>query len=329
MIARYAISFFIVMGFIVGPVVVYFLSRWLLPRRYGRKVGFVLAAVVILLAGYGMTSGFEALEVRHIEYASSDLPESFDGYRIVQFSDAHVGTFEGSRSWMLQRMVDSINAQHADAIVFTGDLENLSPKDLGDKLAVLSRLKAPDGVYSVLGNHDYEIYLDVDEATRLRDDLLTQQLERQIGWRLLLNEHQIVRRDSDSIVIAGMENWGKVKRMPRRGDVGKTLAGLGMGQSAAGSHSPFIVMLQHDPSAWREKILPECHAQLTLSGHTHGGQFSVLGWSPVALTTPEWGGFYYEGDRALFVSVGVGGLIPFRLNMPGEIVVITLKSKRQ
>ena len=319
MIARYAIPFFVTMGFVVGPIVVFLLCRWLLPRRYGRRAGVALALLVMLLMGYGMYVGFEQLEVRQIEYASSDLPKAFDGYRIVQFSDAHVGTFEDGRSWMLQRMVDSINNQHADAIFFTGDLENLTPDDLNGKLSVLSQLKAPDGVFSVLGNHDYAIYLDIDEATRSRNDLTTQQLERKIGWRLLMNEHQVIRRDSDSIVVAGMENWGKVKRMPRRGDVVKTMQGVG--------DSAFVVMLQHDPSAWREKILPGCHAQLTLSGHTHGGQFSLLGWSPVSLTTPEWGGFYYEGERALYVSTGVGGLIPFRLNMPGEIVVITLRRK--
>ena len=339
MIARYAIPFFIVMGLFVGPLLVYFLCRSLLPRRYARKTGAALAAIVILLIGYGMTYGFERLMVREVTYASSDLPAAFNGYRIVHFTDAHVGTYDGSRSWMLRRMVDRINAQHADAVVFTGDLENLSPEDLDGKLSELSRIWAPDGVFSVLGNHDYAIYRDVDDATRERDNLRTQQLERQMGWQLLMNEHRVIRRDSDSIVIAGMENWGKVERMPRLGDVGKTLAGIDSSalRSAASGDSirratgtrPFVIMLQHDPSCWREKILPECHAQLTLSGHTHGGQFSLFGWSPVALSSSEWGGFYYEGDRALFVSTGVGGLIPFRLNMSGEIVVVTLRVKSE
>jgi len=135
----------------------------------------------------------------------------------------------------------------------------------------------------------------------------------------LLNERTIIRRDSDSIVIAGMENWGKVKRMPRKGDVKKTLAGI--------RDNAFVVMLQHDPTCWREKILPECKAQLTLSGHTHGGQFEVFGWSPAALSYDEWGGWTYEGNRGIFVSTGLGALIPFRLGLPGEIAVITLRSK--
>ena len=204
-------------------------------------------------------------------------------------------------------------------IVFTGDLQNLRPEELVSKVAPLRKLHAPDGVYSILGNHDYATYLDCDEATKKQNDQKTQQLERQMNWTLLMNEHRIIRRGNDSIVIAGMENWGVQKRMPRNGDVRKTMKGI--------SPKSFTVMLQHDPNAWRAKILPECNAQLTLSGHTHGGQFSLFGWTPANFTYSECFGTYYEGDRAICVSSGLGGLIPFRLGQPGEIVVITLKKK--
>ena len=311
--------FFVVMGFIVVPFLSYFLCSKLLNRRYGRRVGLGLACVIIGLVIYGMTFGFSQLQVRQIEFASKDLPEAFDGYRIVQFSDAHVDTFEGWLDEMLPRIVDSINAQKADMIVFTGDLQNLRPDELVPKVPQLRQLHAPDGVYSILGNHDYATYLDCDEATKKQNDLKTQQLERQMGWTLLMNEHRIIRRGSDSIVIAGMENWGVQKRMPRNGDVGKTMKGV--------SPKSFTVMLQHDPNAWRAKILPECNAQLTLSGHTHGGQFSLFGWTPANFTYSECFGTYYEGDRAICVSSGLGGIIPFRLGQPGEIVVITLRKK--
>ena len=307
------------MGFIVVPFLSYFLCSKLLNRRYGRRVGLGLACVIIGLVIYGMTFGFSQLQVRQIEFASKDLPEAFDGYRIVQFSDAHVDTFEGWLDEMLPRIVDSINAQKADMIVFTGDLQNLRPDELVPKVPQLRQLHAPDGVYSILGNHDYATYLDCDEATKKQNDLKTQQLERQMGWTLLMNEHRIIRRGSDSIVIAGMENWGVQKRMPRNGDVGKTMKGV--------SPKSFTVMLQHDPNAWRAKILPECNAQLTLSGHTHGGQFSLFGWTPANFTYSECFGTYYEGDRAICVSSGLGGIIPFRLGQPGEIVVITLRKK--
>lgn len=306
------------MGFIVIPFLSYFLCSKLLNRRYGRRVGLGLACVIIGLVIYGMTFGFSQIEVRQIEFASKDLPEAFDGYRIVQFSDAHVATFDGWLDDMVPQIVDSINAQKGDMIVFTGDLQNLRPDELAPKVAQLRQLHAPDGVYSILGNHDYATYLDCDEATKKKNDQKTQQLERKM-WTLLMNEHRIIRRDSDSIVIAGMENWGVQKRMPRNGDVRKTMKGI--------SPKSFTVMLQHDPNAWRAKILPECNAQLTLSGHTHGGQFSLFGWTPANFTYSECFGTYYEGDRAICVSSGLGGIIPFRLGQPGEIVVITLKKK--
>ena len=317
MIARYAIPFFFFMGLIVAPLVFSLLCRWLAPRRHWRKAAIVCSLLAWGLVFYGYFVGFSTLEVRQFEYASADLPEAFDGYRIVQFSDVHVGSYNGS---MLENAIETINAQGADAIVFTGDLENLHPDELEPQMSVLSQLHAKDGVFSVLGNHDYPTYLDCDEATKAECVRKTKMLERKMGWQLLLNEHQTIRRDSDSIVIAGMENWGTLKRMPRLGDVKKTMEGV--------SPSSFVLMLQHDPTAWRKKILPECHAQLTLSGHTHGGQFSIFGWSPASLTYDVWGGSAYEGDRAIYVSTGLGALIPFRLNMPGEIVVITLKSKK-
>lgn len=327
MIARYAIPFFFMMGLVVAPLVISVLCRWLAPRRHWRKAAIVCTLLIWSLVFYGYFIGFERMEIRHHEYASTDLPEAFDGYRIVQFSDAHVGTYTGSRQWLLQRAVDSINALKADAIVFTGDLENLHPDELRPQLSILKQLRAKDGVYSILGNHDYPTYLDLDEASKAALVRMTVSYERSMGWKLLMNEHHVVRRDTDSIIIAGMENWGKLKRMPRRGDVKKTLQGLNL-QLKGNDQQPFVLMLQHDPSAWREKILPECQAQLTLSGHTHGGQFSLGGWSPASFSYENWGGWAYEGSRALFVSTGLGGLIPFRLNMPGEIVVITLKSKK-
>jgi len=319
MIARYAIPFFFLMGLVVVPLVVALICRWLLPRKYYLKVISVLTLLIWGLVGYGYFVGFEQLEIREIEYACSDLPEAFDGYRIVHFSDAHIGTYTGSRQWLLQRAVDTINALRPDIVLFTGDLQNVYPDELDVQVPILSQLKAHDGVMSVLGNHDYAVYQDCDESQKQRNNKHTIQSERKMGWTLLLNENRIIRRDSDSIVIAGMENWGKMKRMPRRGDVKKSLTGI--------SDSAFVVMLQHDPTCWREKILPECKAQLTLSGHTHGGQVSLLGLSPASLSYDEWGGVYEQDGRTLIVSIGLGALIPFRLGMPGEIVVITLRKK--
>ncbi len=323
MIARYAVPFFVMMAFVVVPLVVFFLCRYLLPRRWGKKVGISLSLIIILFAFYGMFVGYQQLEVRQVEYRSKDLPAAFDGYRIVMFSDAHVGTMTGNRQWLMERAVNSMLALSPDMIVFAGDLQNVYPDEIVEHLPQLSRLKAPDGVFSVLGNHDYAIYEPDDSLTKEANAKKTQVLERQAGWTLLMNEHRVIHRDSDSIIIAGMENWGTVKRMPRKGDVAKTLAGLNLPSSV--TNNPFILMLQHDPTAWRELILPQCHAQLTLSGHTHGGQANVFGFSPAAISYENYGDWTYEGSRALFVSTGLGALIPFRLGLPGEIVVLTLR----
>lgn len=334
MIARFAIPFFLFVGFLLLPAVSYALCRWLLPKRYGRLVGVAFAAVIIALVAYGMTAGFRPLVVRQVEYASADLPAAFDGYRIVQFSDAHVGTLTGSRQELVGQLIDSINGQAPDMIVFTGDMQNIQPEELIPPMMTFRQLYARDGVFAVLGNHDYAVYQTGSDADKAVNCQLTQDVIRKMGFDLLLNEHRIIRRDSDSIVVAGMENWGLAGRMPKRGDVAKTLIGLNLSSQnlaplgEVGRGLPFVLMLQHDPTCWREKILPECGAQLTLSGHTHGGQFSLFGWSPAALAYSEWQGMTFEGPRALYVSTGAGSLIPFRLNQPREIVVITLRKKK-
>lgn len=289
-------------------------TRHLWIRRAALLVGLLLWYVYI----YGSLVGFRKLEIRHVELSFSDLPEAFDGYRIVQFSDAHVGTYTGWRQDILARAIDSINAQKADAIVFTGDLQNKEPKEIRQQLPLLSRLKAKDGVYSVLGNHDYAAYIDADDFTKYANCGETRSLQQDMDWHLLCNSHRKIRRGQEFLVIAGMENDGE-GRFPEFGDIAQTLYGL--------NRSSFVVMLEHDPTSWRRKILPHSHAQLTLSGHTHGGQLQLLGWSPVQWRYRESAGLYQQGHRALFVSKGLGGVIPFRFGATGEIVVITLKKK--
>ncbi len=204
-------------------------------------------------------------------------------------------------------------------IVFTGDLQNMHPQEIYPHRELLRSLKAKDGVFSILGNHDYADYIKGDAATKAANEKETIRLERGLGWDLLLNEYRAVHRGKDSVVIAGEENDGK-KPFPAKGDIKKTLAGVKEGA--------YIIMLQHDPTAWRRSILPNSKAQLTLSGHTHAGQFRIFGWSPSKLTYSEWCGLYFEGTRALYISSGLGGFIPFRFGVSGEIAVITLhKSK--
>lgn len=288
------------------------------PHNYGNILGLLTIPAVWFVLFWGAFVGFNKLEVNYQEYVSPDLPKAFDGYKIVLFSDAHVGSYMKHNSWVLQRAIDSINAQKPDMIVFTGDLQNIQPSELYPHMDVLSTLKAKDGIFSILGNHDYAEYVGCDKAMKVANCKETVSLERQMGWTVLQNEHRTIERDKQHIVIAGMENDGNGKKFPQKGDIQKTLEGVSDGE--------FILMLEHDPYSWRHRILPESRAQLTLSGHTHGMQFNILGWCPLSLTGKDYNGWYHQGRQALFVTAGLGGLIPFRFGATGEIVVITLKS---
>ena len=289
-------------------------------RNYGNLLGVLSVPVVWYILFWGTFVGFNKLEVNHTEYCSEALPKAFDGYRIVVFSDAHVGSYLKHNSWLLQRAVDSINAQKPDMIIFAGDLQNIQPQELYPHIDVLSTLKAKDGIYAVLGNHDYAEYIGGDEAVKAANCKEIVSLERQMGWKVLLNEHCTIERGADHIILAGMENDGDGKRFPQKGDVQKTLENV--------AENDFILMLEHDPSAWRRKIVKDGRAQLTLSGHTHKMQFSLFGWCPLSLTGKEFNGWYTEGPQQLFVTAGLGGLIPFRFGATGEIVVLTLQSQQ-
>lgn len=290
---------------------------WLhLSRNWGLWPGVVLSILMVCLEVYGFTRGFSQLQVRRVEYASASVPPAFDGYRIVQFSDAHVGSFSGMHADLLRQGVDAILAEKPDLVVFTGDIENLHPDELEPHAGQLSRIRAKDGVFSILGNHDYSLYLDSVSNDRRALQKRTQQMQRSFGWHLLMNENRRICRGSDSIVIAGEENWGR-RPFPQFGKLDKALAGVG--------DEEFLIMLSHDPTAWHQHIMPVRRPEITLSGHTHGTQFSIFGWTPAMNIYEEWGGEYHDGESMLYVSTGFGGNFPFRLNMPREIVVITLR----
>ena len=295
---------------------------WKKGRRAGLVVGIIAALATIAAACYSYFVGFYRFEVARVELTFSDLPKSFDGYRIVLWSDAHVGTLTGIRQKILARAIDSINAEKADMVVFTGDLQNVRPQEIEPHRALLSSIKAGDGVFSVLGNHDYPVYSGDDDFDKYANLGRRCSIDEELGWTLLSNDHRTIRRGEEHIIIAGMENdgEGKNERDPQLGDIQHALWGV--------SREEFVVMLEHDPRSWRRTILPHSHTQLTLSGHTHAAQLSFLGWSPVSLFYKEAHGLYRLGQRTIYVTKGLGGVLPFRLGAPGEIVVITLRSKQ-
>lgn len=266
---------------------------------------------------YGALWGKEDFRVRQVTFTSPDLPAAFDGYRLLQLSDIHIGSW-GNDDAAIRRAVRLCNDQRPDAIVFTGDLVNSRATELAPFLTALSQLQAPDGVYSVLGNHDYGTYARWSSPREQAANLDTlKRLERQLGWRLLLNEHHCLHRGNDSIVVAGVENSGRPP-FPDRGDLRRALQG---------TNGRFRILLSHDPTHWRREVLPRTDVQLTLSGHTHDMQVSLFGFSVSRWIYPEHRGLYLEGGRALYVNIGLGYvLFPLRLGAWPEITVITLRT---
>ena len=293
--------------------------------RFGKRrwLKFTLAAPLLflwLVFLYGSYVGVHQFQVRHIELTFDDLPASFDGYKIVQISDLHCGTLTGSRRQLLEQAVDSINAQHADMVVFTGDLMNSIPSEVKPFMQLLSGIKAKDGVFSVVGNHDFPMYMEGDPFMKSDSLDVRQDIDSDLGWQLLVNDRCAIKRGEDKIFISGMDNDGDGERFPQNGDVQHALFGL--------SPKQFVIMLEHDPSSWRRKILPHSHVQLTLSGHTHGGQLSILGLTPARLKYKEYSGLYKLSGRYLYVSNGLSGVVPFRFGTLPEIAVITLRSSQ-
>ncbi len=297
------------------------LSRCLTPlwhsaRRAGHITGLVLAVFVAVVMVYGAFFGWRRLEVKNVEISLSGLPEEFDGYRILQLSDLHVGTY-GTDTAFVSCLVAAANSQNADAIVFTGDLVNMSPDELTPFEPLLSRLSAKDGVYSVLGNHDYCIYGRRKEDPASAVKRLVQK-ERNMGWTVLNNEHRIIRKGEACLAIAGVENTGKPP-FPSKGDLTKALNGI--------PDSVITILLSHDPSHWDMQILPETDIPLTLSGHTHAAQVKIGSFSPSQWLYKEWSGLYETDGQQLFVSEGTGGTIAFRLGTVPQIIVFTLHKK--
>lgn len=319
-VPQFVYAFFCSLGCLLG--------RWLpVCRQWGSRVGVAMAVVAFGSFVYGFTQGFRNLEVKHVTLYFPDLPRSFDGYRIVQFGDIHIGSFYGWRSDLPQRDVDSILAQHPDMICFTGDLQNAHPSEIEPYKKLLGSLRAKDGVFSVLGNHDYSKYVDADSIEKRAIERRVCALEREMGWQLLCNEHQVVRRGTDSIYVAGTENYDR----PKHTDVAKALYGIPRGA--------FVLMLQHIPTQWREmwpSDINEKHGsrdtvlqvapQLTLSGHTHAGQVRVLGLRPTIFAPFDYGLYEREGCQ-LYTTAGLGGVVPIRIGATAEIVVFTLKTR--
>jgi len=289
-------------------------------RKVFNGIGVFVSILTICCVLYSFLYGYRNYKVRQITIYSKELPVAFDGYRIVQFSDLHIGAFNSRTDKNVRHIVDLINRQRANLIVFTGDLINISTNELNGFEPALAQLKAPDGIYSILGNHDYGKYRRWKTEKEEEDNLsLLKQKEKEIGWHLLLNEHVLLHRNHSDIALIGTEDYGD-KVSYRFGDLKKSMSGL-----PNNGRGIYKIMLAHDPTFWHLKVLPESDIQLTLSGHTHGMQFKIGSFSPCQWLFTEWDGLYAVGRRILNVNLGVGALMSFRFGAWPEITVITLR----
>ena len=293
-------------------------------RKFVSTLGWGLAAIPFASILYSIFKGKYNYKVWKYTLYFDNLPKAFDGYRITQISDIHCGSFDNYEK--IRYGVDLINSQKSDVILFTGDLVNNLANEVHNWKSLFATLQAPDGVFSIMGNHDYGDYSswETPEAKQQNLEHLFQ-LQKQMGWQLLLNEHCYLERDGEKIALIGVENWGH-GRFSKYGDLNKAMEGI--------NTEDFKILMSHDPTHWQEVVLPENKdIQLTLSGHTHGMQCGIeipgwLKWSPSQYIYKYWGGMYEEGGKYLNVNRGFGyHAFPGRLGVWPEITVIELKTK--
>ena len=283
-----------------------------IPFRKAFAWGLLSLAIPPLAIGYGALIERNCFRIKEVSISLENLPEGFDGYRIVHISDIHARSFAG-RERHLARAIDKINGLNPDIAVFTGDLITLSPEELDSLAPILGRIQAK--TFSVLGNHDYSIYSNSSAQARQAhlEDLISR--EKALGWDLLLDEHRIISKDADSIAVIGVQNTSPSRHFPSKGDLKK---------ASKGTNGMFRIVLSHDPMHWENEILGQDYP-LTLSGHTHAMQLSLLGWSPSRLIFDQHRGLYTRNGQSIYVNPGLGETIfPARIGVRPEITVITL-----
>jgi predicted MPP superfamily phosphohydrolase len=292
------------------------ISRSAFLSWLGLGVGGGLFATFV----YGFSNKYN-YNIKQVPLAFDNLPKSFKGLKIVQISDIHSGSFTNKKA--VQHGVEQILQEKPDLILFTGDLVNDRSTEMSEYMDVFGKLKAPMGVYSTLGNHDYGDYVNWDSAeAKLANLNELKQVHAKLGWRLLMNEHVALEKNGEAIGLLGIENWSALKRFPKHGR---------MDLAHKGSEKfPFKILMSHDPTHWDAQVRPQYgDIDLTLSGHTHGMQFGIenpyFKWSPVQWVYRQWAGLYEEGNQKLYVNRGYGFIgYPGRVGILPEITVITL-----
>jgi len=271
-----------------------------------------------LLYGFGNKYKYR---IEKVKLSFDNLPASFKGMRIVQISDIHAGSLDDKAA--VEKGIQKIMDQSPDLILFTGDLVNNEASEMKELASVFSKLKAPMGVFSILGNHDYGDYKQwsSNEEKKLNLDTL-KSIHREMGWRLLLNEHVVLEKENDKMALIGVENWGAKGNFSKYGNLTQAYEG-------AEQHT-FKLLMSHDPSHWEAEVCKSFNdIDLMLSGHTHGMQFGVeipgFKWSPVQYMYKQWAGVYEKNNQKLYINRGFGFLgYPGRVGILPEITLIEL-----
>jgi len=289
--------------------------------QFLNRIGIVIAGVPFLSIAYGIKWGRFNYTLRKHTLSFTNLPPTFDGLRIVQFSDFHIGSFMHYHEKVMEA-IKIINNQEPDLLLFTGDFVNNVSAEMDSFIPMLNQLNARLGKYSILGNHDYGEYVPWESPEEKRKNLeRLVAIEEDIGFRMLLNDSNKIEVNGSEIELVGVENWGQPP-FPQYGNLDKALADV--------NPDSFKILMSHDPSHWDAKVLGKTGIDLTLSGHTHGAQFGIeipgWRWSPVSIRYNRWGGLYKEGEQLLHVNTGIGFIgFPGRVGIPPEITVIELK----
>ena len=292
-------------------------------RKFIGQLALGIAAIPFISILYGITKGKYNFKVLKYTLEFDDLPAAFDGYQVTQISDIHSGSFDNKEK--INYAVNLVNEQASDVIMFTGDMVNSKSKEMRPWKSTFSKLKAKDGIFSILGNHDYGDYTrwPSDEA-KVENFQELLDIQQEMGFDLLRNESRFIEKDGARLAIIGVENWGK--GFKQKGDL--TLA------SSKVDPNDFKILLSHDPSHWQYEVVKDPNNyHLTLSGHTHGMQFGIeipglIKWSPIKWRYKYWAGIYEKAGQYINVNRGFGFLaFPGRVGIWPEISVITLKKR--
>ena len=281
-------------------------------------VGLASTLFFSLIYGFGNKYNYKLIKKK---ISLKGLSSAFKGFKIIQISDIHSGSLKEKEAVL--KGVELILQQKADLILFTGDLVNDRAIEMKDWMEVFGKIKAPFGVFSVLGNHDYGDYVQWETPQAKQQNLQNlMQVHQDLGWRLMMNENVRIEKEGAYIQLVGIENWGAKARFPKYGKMDQAMKGVHPDDP--------IILMSHDPSHWEAQVIPEYpEVQLMLSGHTHGMQFGVenpyFKWSPVQWVYKQWAGIYQSGNQQLYVNRGFGFLgYPGRVGILPEITLIEL-----